>query len=74
MKERRKPTAVGWPSPLAVFHAEAQAVYVNIADPAEIAVVDSRRPDRIAHTFAIPSVGPHGPDLEQKAISIASRK
>jgi DNA-binding beta-propeller fold protein YncE len=48
----------------AVFDPEAQAFYVNIAEPAEIAVVDARQPWSLAHTFAIPSVGPHGLDLD----------
>ena len=43
---------------------EAGAFYVNIADPAEIVVVDARRPNRIARTFAVPSGGPHGLDFD----------
>jgi hypothetical protein len=74
MKERASREPVGGRTRRAIFHPDAQAFYVNIADPAEIVVVDSRQPDRIAHTFAIPSVGPHGSDLEQKAVSSASRK
>ena len=42
----------------------AQAFYVNIADPAQIVVVDGWRADRIACTFPIPSAGPHGLDLD----------
>jgi hypothetical protein len=37
---------------------------VNIADPAEIVVVDARQPQSVARIFAIPSVGPHGLDLD----------
>jgi DNA-binding beta-propeller fold protein YncE len=48
-----------------LFDPEAQVFYVNIADPAEIVVVDARQPESIARTFAIPSVGPHGPDLDR---------
>jgi len=48
----------------AIFDPEAQAFYLNIADPAEIVVVDARRPESIARIFAIPSVGPHGLDLD----------
>ena len=33
-----------------VYDPEAKAFYVNIADPAEIAVVDARQPNRIART------------------------
>jgi DNA-binding beta-propeller fold protein YncE len=48
----------------AVFDPKAQVFYVNIADPAEIVVVDARQPQNIANTFAIPSAGPHGLDLD----------
>ena len=48
----------------AIFDPEAQAFYVNIADPGEIVVVDARQPQSIARIFAIPSVGPHGLDLD----------
>jgi DNA-binding beta-propeller fold protein YncE len=48
----------------AVYDPDACAFYVNIADPAQLVVVDARQPDRIARTFAIPSAGPHGLDLD----------
>jgi len=48
----------------AVYDPEPKAFYVNIADPAEIAVVDARQTNRIARTFAVPSAGPHGLDLD----------
>ena len=48
----------------AVFDPDAQAFYVNIADPAEIVVVDPRKPQSIAPTFAVPLIGPHGLDLD----------
>ena len=48
----------------AVYDADAQVFYVNIADPAQIVLVDARQPDSIARTFAIPSAGPHGLDLD----------
>ena len=48
----------------AVYDPDAQAFYVNIADPAQIVVVDARRADRIARTLPIPSNGPHGLDLD----------
>jgi DNA-binding beta-propeller fold protein YncE len=48
----------------AVYDPDAQEFHVNIADPPEIAVVDARQPDRVARTFTIPSVGPHGLDLD----------
>lgn len=48
----------------AIFDPDAQAFYVNIADPPEIVVVDARKPADIARAFAIPSAGPHGLDLD----------
>jgi len=48
----------------AMFDPEAQVFYVNIADPAQIVVVDARQPEGIKRTFAIPSAGPHGLDLD----------
>jgi DNA-binding beta-propeller fold protein YncE len=48
----------------AIYDADAEAFYVNIADPAQIVVVASRDPRRIARTFAIPAAGPHGLDLD----------
>src|SRR5205814_2457784 len=48
----------------AVYDPDAQVFYVNIAEPAQIVVVDARKPDSIARTFPIPSVGPHGLDLD----------
>ena len=37
---------------------------MNVAEPAEIVVVDPRRPDRIDRTLAVPAAGPHGLDLD----------
>src|SRR5215471_312700 len=56
----RAEVAVGGRTRWAVFDPDAQAFYVNIADPAQIVVVDARRADRIARTLPIPSNGPHG--------------
>ena len=48
----------------AVYDPHAQVFYVNIAEPAQIVVVDARKHDSIARTFPIPSTGPHGLDLD----------
>jgi DNA-binding beta-propeller fold protein YncE len=48
----------------AIFDPGAQLFYVNIMDPAEIVVVDPRRPDRVARKFEVPHAGPHGLDLD----------
>jgi len=47
-----------------VFDEAAGLFYVNVMDPAVIAVVDARKPDRLAHMFAVPAAGPHGLDLD----------
>jgi DNA-binding beta-propeller fold protein YncE len=48
-----------------VFDADANAFYVNIADPPLIVVIDATKPDRVARTIAIPAAGPHGLDLDR---------
>jgi DNA-binding beta-propeller fold protein YncE len=48
----------------AVFDAISNAFYVNIADPAQIVIVDAAHPDRVAKTLAVPAAGPHGLDLD----------
>ena len=47
-----------------VFDPQSDAFYVNIADPAQIVVVEAAHPDRIARILAIPAAGPHGLDLD----------
>jgi DNA-binding beta-propeller fold protein YncE len=47
-----------------IFDAYADAFYVNIADPAQIVVVDAAHPDRISRALKIPAAGPHGLDLD----------
>jgi YVTN family beta-propeller protein len=48
----------------AIFDADMDCFYVNIADPAQIAVIDARAPAKVARTFPIPAEGPHGLDLD----------
>lgn len=48
----------------AVYDPDGPAFYVNIADPAQIVVVDAQHPNGISRTYSIPSVGPHGLDLD----------
>jgi len=50
-----------------VFDEEAGRFYVNIADPPQIAVVDSADPTRLADTFPMPAMGPHGLELDPTA-------
>ena len=47
-----------------VFDAETGWFYVNIADPPQIVVVESAKPDRVTHTFGVAAGGPHGLDLD----------
>jgi DNA-binding beta-propeller fold protein YncE len=48
----------------AIFDPGQDCFFVNIGDPPEIVVVDSRRPDRVARSFPVPHAGPHGLDLD----------
>jgi DNA-binding beta-propeller fold protein YncE len=47
-----------------VFDERAEVFYVNIADPAQIVVVASATPTRVARTIPIPASGPHGLDFD----------
>src|SRR6266436_8965140 len=38
----------------AVFDPQQEVFFVNIADPAQIVVIDARHPQQIAHVYAIP--------------------
>src|SRR6266571_1560572 len=46
------------------FDPQQEVFFVNIADPAQIVVIDARHPQQIAHVYAIPAAGPHGLDLD----------
>jgi DNA-binding beta-propeller fold protein YncE len=59
LAEIRVPGRTRW----AVYDPDAEVFYVNIADPAQIVVVDARDPRDIARVFPVPSAGPHGLDL-----------
>jgi DNA-binding beta-propeller fold protein YncE len=48
----------------AIYDPEREAFYVNIADPAQIVVLASREPHRVARAFTVPAAGPHGLDLD----------
>ena len=48
----------------AVYDPDAEAFYVNIADPAQIIVVASREPNRVARALSVPAAGPHGLDFD----------
>src|SRR5579863_3478736 len=48
----------------AVHDPAAAAFYVNIAEPSQIAVVETRDAHRIDRAFAVPASGPHGLALD----------
>lgn len=47
-----------------IFDAASDVFYVNIADPAQIVIVDAKQPTRVARTLTSPVAGPHGLDLD----------
>ncbi len=47
-----------------VYDAQAGVFYVNIADPAQIVVIDANSPAHVARALPVPAVGPHGLDLD----------
>lgn len=48
----------------AIYDPREDAIYVNIREPACIAVIEGGRPERVARTIPIPAVGPHGLELD----------
>lgn len=61
---RRTEIAVRGRTRWTVFDPGPELFYVNIAQPAEIVVVDPRQPDRTTRSFAVPHAGPHGLDID----------
>jgi DNA-binding beta-propeller fold protein YncE len=51
----------------ALYDADTDAFYVNIADPAVIVVVPAGDPCRVTRTIVIPAAGPHGLDLDPES-------
>jgi DNA-binding beta-propeller fold protein YncE len=47
-----------------VFDTNANVFYVNIAQPAQIVVIDANNPTRVARVVDIPAAGPHGLELD----------
>jgi DNA-binding beta-propeller fold protein YncE len=64
----QKRMIAGFPVPgrtrWAVYDGHADAFYVNIADPAQILVIEAGKPTEIARSFPVPAAGPHGLDLD----------
>jgi DNA-binding beta-propeller fold protein YncE len=68
VKEQRMVSSVRVPGRTrwTVFDAQSEVFYVNIAEPAQIVVVASREPDRLARTIPIGAPGPHGLDFDSE--------
>jgi DNA-binding beta-propeller fold protein YncE len=47
-----------------IFDPASKSFYVNIAEPFQIAVIESALPTRVSRSMAIPARGPHGLDLD----------
>jgi DNA-binding beta-propeller fold protein YncE len=47
-----------------IFDAQTDAFYVNVMEPAQIAVIDADEPARVARVFQVPAAGPHGLDVD----------
>jgi len=47
-----------------IFDPDTGCFYVNIADPPQIAIVESAKPSGVSRTFVVPATGPHGLDLD----------
>jgi len=50
----------------AVYDPASDAFFVNIADPAQIAVIEAAKSTRIVRSFEIPAAGPHGLELDSE--------
>jgi DNA-binding beta-propeller fold protein YncE len=48
----------------AVYDGQSDAFYVNIADLAQIIVIEAGNPTEIARRFPVPAAGPHGLDID----------
>ncbi len=49
-----------------VFDPSADRFYVNIAKLSQITILDGDEPNRIAASYEIPAVGPHGLDIDPR--------
>ncbi len=48
-----------------VFDASSDRFFVNIAEPASIAVIEGADPTRVAMTIPVPFAGPHGLEIDE---------
>jgi DNA-binding beta-propeller fold protein YncE len=63
-REMRADVPVAGRTRWALYDPQSDAFYVNIQDPAQIAVLRAGDPDRIARVIEIPAAGPHGLDMD----------
>jgi DNA-binding beta-propeller fold protein YncE len=47
-----------------IFDPQSNVFYVNIADPAQISVIEARASTQVIRTIKVPAAGPHGLDLD----------
>lgn len=47
-----------------IFDPQSNAFYVNIMEPAQMAIIEASRPTQVARMFDVPVAGPHGLDLD----------
>src|SRR5256885_1084177 len=48
----------------AIYDAAREMLFVNIASPARIVVIDARDPIKLSTEYEVPAAGPHGLDLD----------
>ncbi len=49
-----------------VFDQSTDRFYVNISDPAQIAILNGKNPEGVVDFYKIPAIGPHGLDLDDR--------
>jgi DNA-binding beta-propeller fold protein YncE len=47
-----------------IFDPQSNAFYVNIMEPAQMAIIEASRPTQVARMFDVPVAGPHGLDFD----------
>jgi DNA-binding beta-propeller fold protein YncE len=47
-----------------IFDPQSGAFYVNIMEPAQMAIIEASRPTQVARMFDVPVAGPHGLDFD----------
>jgi DNA-binding beta-propeller fold protein YncE len=63
-RRMQKAVAVTGRTRWAIYDVRLDRFFVNIAEPAQIVVLAGDAPDRIAATYTVPAVGPHGLEID----------